>query len=167
VSGKAYAAGNIVLYSNKKLYVAKFANPGYNPTISTYFWAPYTCTDVSAPSPAPAPTPAPAPSPAPSPSVTYACTFPSWIQGGYYSAGKIVLYSDGRLYVATRANPGYNPTISTYFWSLYKFPAWVSGKSYAAGSIVSYKNGKNYIAKFTNPGYDPTQSTYYWALYGC
>jgi chitinase len=146
-----------VTYSNGKSYVAKFANPGYNPTISTYFWAPYTC----------APTSALPPPPAPSPVATYACTFPSWIQGGYYSVGKIVLYTDGKLYIATHANPGYNPTISTYFWSLYKFPAWSGTKYYAAGSIVTYKNGKNYIAKFANPGYDPTISTYYWAPYGC
>jgi chitinase len=41
--GKQYAAGSIVTYSNNKLYKAKFANPGYNPTISTYYWSQYFC----------------------------------------------------------------------------------------------------------------------------
>jgi len=159
VQGKYYAAGSIVTYSNGKLYVAKFANPGYNPTISTYYWATYTCIDAS--------TPPPAPTPTPSPGASYACTFPSWIQGGYYVAGKIVLYSNGKLYIAKRANPGYDPLISTYYWSLYSHPAWVQGKYYAAGSIVTYSDGNSYIAKFANPGYNPTISTYYWARYGC
>jgi hypothetical protein len=42
VMGRQYAAGAIVSY-NGSLYIAKFANPGYNPTISTYYWAPYAC----------------------------------------------------------------------------------------------------------------------------
>ena len=157
VQGKAYSAGSIVTYSDNKLYVAKFANPGYNPTISTYYWAPYLCTDLVAPAPAPTPVPG----------SIYACTFPSWIEGGYYSRGKIVLYSNGKLYIAIRSNPGYNPTISTRYWSLYNFPAWVNGKYYTAGSIVKYIDGNSYIAKFANPGYNPTISTYYWARYGC
>jgi len=42
VMGKPYAIGDLVSY-NGRLYKAKFANPGYNPTISTYYWAPVTC----------------------------------------------------------------------------------------------------------------------------
>ena len=42
VQGKSYAAGEIVSY-NGATYVAKYANPGYNPTISTYYWAPKSC----------------------------------------------------------------------------------------------------------------------------
>ncbi|TFZ02490.1 DUF1929 domain-containing protein [Ramlibacter henchirensis] len=42
VQGRPYAAGSIVSYSGS-LYIAKFANPGYTPTISTYYWAPYAC----------------------------------------------------------------------------------------------------------------------------
>lgn len=41
--GKQYAAGSIVSYPDSKLYIAKVANPGYNPTISTYFWSQYAC----------------------------------------------------------------------------------------------------------------------------
>ena len=147
------------MYSDSKLYVAKFANPGYNPTISTYYWAPYVCLEGAAPAPAPSPTPAPGD--------VYACTFPNWIEGGYYKRGSIVLYSNAKLYIATRANPGYNPIISTYFWSLYSFPNWVQGKYYRAGNIVKYTDGNSYIAKFANPGYNPVTSSYYWARYGC
>ncbi|MDB5929478.1 MAG: hypothetical protein JWR60_1185 [Polaromonas sp.] len=43
VNGQHYAAGARVLYPNGLAYVAKFANPGYNPTISTHFWAPCAC----------------------------------------------------------------------------------------------------------------------------
>ncbi|MDH4376487.1 MAG: hypothetical protein QE494_09325 [Ramlibacter sp.] len=42
VMGKSYVAGALVSY-NGRLYKAKFDNPGYNPTISTYYWAPVTC----------------------------------------------------------------------------------------------------------------------------
>ena len=43
VAGKYYAAGSIVTYKTGKAYIAKYANPGYDPTISTYFWSPYGC----------------------------------------------------------------------------------------------------------------------------
>ncbi|MDB5742103.1 MAG: Chitinase, partial [Polaromonas sp.] len=108
VEGKPYAVGNIVTYSDGKQYVAKYANPGYNPTISTYFWAPYTAPAkpvVVAPE---------APKPQPS-----ACNSSNWVQGKQYAAGSIVTYSDSKQYIAKFANPGYNPTISTYFWSRY------------------------------------------------
>jgi hypothetical protein len=42
---------------------------------------------------------------------------PSWVQGKYYAAGSVVTYKDGKRYIAKYANPGYNPTISTYFWA--------------------------------------------------
>jgi len=41
--GSQYAAGNIVTYSNSRTYIARVANPGYTPTISTYYWSPHTC----------------------------------------------------------------------------------------------------------------------------
>ncbi|MBG6076602.1 hypothetical protein IWX85_002439, partial [Polaromonas sp. CG_9.11] len=85
-----------VSYSNGLSYVAKFANPGYNPTISTYYWDPAPCS-VSPP--------------------PVVCTKPAaWVNGQYYAAGARVSYSNGLSYVAKFANPGYNPTISTYYW---------------------------------------------------
>ncbi|MDB5778812.1 MAG: Chitinase [Polaromonas sp.] len=100
VEGRQYSAGSMVTYSNGNLYSAKFANPGYNPTISTYFWAPANCAGAA---------PAPAPS----------CSASNWVVGKQYAAGSVVTYSNGSKYIAKFANPGYNPTISTYFWSWY------------------------------------------------
>lgn len=97
VEGRAYAAGAIVRYTDGKLYIAKFANPGYTPTISTYYWAPYVAS-----------TPAPAPT-----------GYPNWVEGQAYAAGAIVRYTDGNLYIAKFANPGYIPTVSTYYWAPY------------------------------------------------
>ncbi len=44
------------------------------------------------------------------------CTFPNWVAMMPYSTGDKVLYN-GAGYIATMDNPGYDPTISTYFWS--------------------------------------------------
>ncbi len=87
------------------------------------------------------------------------------MQGRYYAAGSIVAYNSA-LYQAKYANPGYNPTISTYYWARYTGTTWVQGRYYAAGSVVIY-NGTSYRAKYANPGYNPTISTYYWAPAGC
>ncbi|KQT13671.1 hypothetical protein ASG30_19865 [Ramlibacter sp. Leaf400] len=98
VQGQQYAAGAIVTY-NGSFYIAKFANPGYNPTISTYYWGTYACTSGTSTSPPPT-----------------GCTFPAWVQGRQYAAGAIVSYN-GSNYIAKFANPGYNPTISTFYWA--------------------------------------------------
>lgn len=47
------------------------------------------------------------------------CSAPNWVQGRYYAAGSTVSYSDNKKYIARVANPGYTPTISTYYWSQY------------------------------------------------
>ncbi|GIH74887.1 glycoside hydrolase family 19 protein [Planobispora longispora] len=54
VAGKSYAAGAVVRYTNGKYYRAEHANPGYDPTISTWYWKPYACGSAT---PAPTPTP--------------------------------------------------------------------------------------------------------------
>jgi predicted chitinase len=46
------------------------------------------------------------------------CNYPDWMKGKMYNAGDIVMFQ-GKPYVATSANPGYDPTISTFFWSPY------------------------------------------------
>ena len=47
-----------------------------------------------------------------------ACNYPAWAQGTQYHTGDIVLYKS-KPYIATHDNPGYDPTISTWFWSPY------------------------------------------------
>jgi hypothetical protein len=100
VSGTQYAAGSIVTFTDGKFYRAKFANPGYIPTVSTFFWEPFVCTTAPPPPPPP----------------PQACSFPAWVLGRQYAAGAIVSYTDGNLYRAKFANPGYIPTVSTFFW---------------------------------------------------
>ncbi|CAN5450714.1 hypothetical protein BH11PSE11_BH11PSE11_35640 [soil metagenome] len=101
--GTKYQTGNIVKYTdNGQNYIATHDNPGWDPTVSTYFWSPYACT-------------APAPAPVPS-----ACNFSDWVWGRKYVTGNVVRYpGNGRSYVAKHDNPGWDPTISTYFWAPY------------------------------------------------
>jgi len=48
------------------------------------------------------------------------CTYTTWTAGTNYATGAIVLYpANGQYYQATHDNPGYDPTISTWFWSPY------------------------------------------------
>ncbi|MCQ4045090.1 glycoside hydrolase family 19 protein [Streptantibioticus rubrisoli] len=44
VAGRSYVAGDIVRYSNGQYYRASHDNPGYDPTISTWYWDPYSCS---------------------------------------------------------------------------------------------------------------------------
>ena len=44
------------------------------------------------------------------------CNYPNWQQGTAYRPGNIVKFTDGRYYIAEHDNPGYDPTISTWFW---------------------------------------------------
>ena len=44
------------------------------------------------------------------------CSYPNWAQGQNYVVGNIVKYTNGQYYRATHDNPGYDPTISTWFW---------------------------------------------------
>ncbi|MFF4898152.1 glycoside hydrolase family 19 protein [Streptomyces sp. NPDC001068] len=44
-AGQSYATGAIVRYTpNDQYYIATHDNPGYDPTISTWYWSPYTCS---------------------------------------------------------------------------------------------------------------------------
>ncbi|MEV7285128.1 glycoside hydrolase family 19 protein [Streptomyces sp. NPDC093252] len=46
-------------------------------------------------------------------------SYPNWVAGQSYAAGAIVRYTDGKAYIAEHANPGYDPTISTWYWEPY------------------------------------------------
>lgn len=103
----AYPVGSVVKYTDGHLYIAKVATrPGIRPTISTYYWA--TKSLCAAPTPTPVPISTPAPEPV-------ACNYPDWIEFKQYQTGDIVKYQ-GALYKAAYANPGYIPTVSTFFW---------------------------------------------------
>ncbi len=56
----------------------------------------------------------------PTPPAGGSCTYPAWTAGTNYATGAIVLYTaNGQYYQATHDNPGYDPTISTWYWSPY------------------------------------------------
>ncbi|WP_339133974.1 glycoside hydrolase family 19 protein [Streptomyces sp. f51] len=102
VAGRSYATGNIVRYTDGKTYIAEHDNPGYDPTISTWYWDPYACDS--------GPTNPPGGS---------CASYPDWVPGRSYVTGNIVRYTDGKAYIAEHDNPGYDPTISTWFWDPY------------------------------------------------
>lgn len=45
MAGHDYTAGDKVMFMGKA-FVANEANPGYDPVISTFFWAPYSCDPI-------------------------------------------------------------------------------------------------------------------------
>lgn len=96
---KPYAPLSIVTYESRP-YFAKYVNPGYNPVISSYFWGPYACPVSTRPG----------------------CAYADWMRDWPYAAGSIVRY-EGALYVAKFDNPGYVPTVSTYYWAPHECPA--------------------------------------------
>jgi hypothetical protein len=46
------------------------------------------------------------------------CEAPAWQAGTEYQVGDIVQF-EGNLYIAENENPGYDPTVSTWFWDPY------------------------------------------------
>jgi chitinase len=47
------------------------------------------------------------------------CNHPNWVAGQWYTTGSIVRYTNGQYYIAEHDNPGYDPTISTWYWEPY------------------------------------------------
>ncbi len=172
-----YTAGDIVSHLGKLYQATALSATSWNvnslPEWSTTLWTLYTPVAPAAPAPAvvvaPAPTLAvPAPAPAPAPALCSAAPASTvWVQGKLYAVGSVVSYS-GKLYRAKYANPGYVPSISTYYWALVtsSVAAWVQSQNYAAGAIVS-DGGKLYQANLANKGFKPSVSTTYWATYSC
>jgi predicted chitinase len=48
-----------------------------------------------------------------------ACSYPAWRAESDYVVGDVVRFTDGALYITVNDNPGYDPTISTWFWDPY------------------------------------------------
>ncbi|MEV2214024.1 glycoside hydrolase family 19 protein [Streptomyces sp. NPDC050997] len=57
--------------------------------------------------------------PAPPASAAACSSYPNWVAGRSYATGDIVRYTDGKAYIAEHDNPGYDPTISTWYWEPY------------------------------------------------
>ncbi|MBZ3901392.1 MULTISPECIES: glycoside hydrolase family 19 protein [Streptomyces] len=72
--------------------------------------------------------------PAPSAFAAPCSSYPSWVAGRSYVTGNIVRYTDGKAYRAEHDNPGYDPTISTWYWEPY---ACENGPTNPSGFVVS------------------------------
>jgi predicted chitinase/chitodextrinase len=67
---------------------------------------------------------------------TTGCGYPDWVAGQNYVAGDIVRYpANGNYYQASHDNPGYDPTISTWYWS--PFSCTGGGGGGTGGFVVS------------------------------
>lgn len=99
VAGQWYTAGTTVKYTDGKYYLAEHDNPGYDPVISTWYWEPQNCGGGGG-------------------GGGGTCSAPDWVAGQTYRVGDIVRYApNGLYYKAVHENPGYDPTISTWFWA--------------------------------------------------
>nr|WP_308315301.1 glycoside hydrolase family 19 protein [Streptomyces sp. ISL-100] len=58
------------------------------------------------------------PSASAAPAATVCDTAPNWQQGAWYTTGNVVRYN-GAYYIAEHDNPGYDPTVSTWYWNPY------------------------------------------------
>ncbi|TDC34198.1 chitinase [Kribbella albertanoniae] len=52
------------------------------------------------------------------PTASLACSYTDWVQGQWYVTGNIVRFQ-GSYYIAEHDNPGYSPTVSTWYWEPY------------------------------------------------
>jgi chitinase len=133
----AYAVGAIVSYQSK-VYTclqAHTSQAGWTPAAVPALWHEETCAGSGSTS---------ASSSAVSSSAVSSSAVSSsagsgggtcgtvWHQGTPYVTGDIVIFN-GSLYIATHDNPGYDPTISTWFWSPYAGCSTGSGGAGGAG----------------------------------
>jgi predicted chitinase len=80
-----------------------------------------------------------------------ACSsYPAWVAGQWYEAGAIVRYTDGKAYIAEHANPGYDPTVSTWYWEPY---ACDNGPGTPVGNFVVTEAQFNQMFPNRNPFY--------------
>ncbi|SDM22169.1 Predicted chitinase [Lentzea albidocapillata subsp. violacea] len=97
VQGQWYTTGSIVKFENS-YYIAEHDNPGYSPTVSTWYWEPTSCDGGGGGG-----------------GGGTCASATDWVAGRAYVTGNIVRYN-GSYYIAEHDNPGYDPTISTWFW---------------------------------------------------
>jgi predicted chitinase len=131
-AGTWYPVGSIVKYTNGQYYRAKNENPGYDPIISTWFWEPTSCDGGGGGG-----------------GGGTCDSATDWVAGRAYVTGNIVRYN-GSYYIAEHDNPGYDPTVSTWFWE----PHNCGGGGGGGGSFVVSENQFNQMFQGTrNPFY--------------
>jgi len=94
--------GGMTASHNGKNWLAKWWTQGEAPPGTTGVWGDQgTCGGTTNP---------------PNPGT---CNHPNWVAGQWYTTGSIVRYTNGQYYIAEHDNPGYDPTISTWYWDPY------------------------------------------------
>lgn len=90
--------------------------------------------------------------------------FPSWTSTNTYSAGNIVVGSNGLNYKCiVVSSQGNDPTITASDWSQYKLTGvWNTNESYSDGDIVQASNGSLYEALSSQSGNDPISDKVSW-----
>lgn len=79
-----------------------------------------------------------------------ACNYPAWVAKQDYNKGAKVMYM-GKAYIANEDNPGYDPVISTYYWSPYDCEM-VMGNGGSGGSGMVINNGDCVLDKLLPQG---------------
>jgi hypothetical protein len=79
------------------------------------------------------------------------CTFPAWMAGHEYKAGDKVMFM-GKAFIANEANPGYDPLISTFFWSPYACEPTNMGGGGSGGTGPVINNGDCVLDKLLPAG---------------
>jgi chitodextrinase len=74
---------------------------------------------------------------------------PTWAAGTYYAAGTVVRYN-GAFYIAEHANPGYSPTISTWYWDPVSSCPGGNNSSSSSSSAGNDCGSAWYSARLTN-----------------
>lgn len=82
------------------------------------------------------------------------CDAPDWKYGVNYDVGDIVEYN-GALYIAEHANPGYDPTISTWFWNPYDGDCDTSSGGSSSGGTSSGGSSSGGSGSGGSSGGDP------------
>ncbi|MEV6522552.1 glycoside hydrolase family 19 protein [Longispora sp. NPDC051575] len=101
-SGTVYVGGTRASH-NSRNWSAKWWTQGETPGAAAV-WADQGACGGGTPTPTP---------------TAGSCNYPAWVQGRAYVTGNIVRYTDGKYYIAEHDNPGYDPTVSTWYWDPY------------------------------------------------
>jgi chitinase len=135
---KAYSVGAIVQYQGK-VYTclqAHTSQAGWTPSAVPALWHEEACTSSTTTSGSTTASTSTSAATTTSGSGGGSCGSSQWQQGTQYHTGDIVTFN-GSLYIATHDNPGYDPTISTWFWSPYAGCSTGSGGAGGAGGSTS------------------------------
>jgi chitinase len=112
--GTSYSSGAVVSYNGADYQCIQghTALDNWTPSAVPALWQQVTCANGGG-----NPPPPPPPSGGNGGSGGgNSCHATQWQQGTNYHTGDVVMFQ-GHFYIATHDNPGYDPTISTWFWS--------------------------------------------------